>query len=127
LLQFLEQTVPACSAKVSHTNVPSCTTWFRQITKYVTKYDVNLHSTEQDTTPIVFLISWQVVPYRTCGGTCCPMGSTPKIQSLADSSTSCHDGINHLHHFDHCSNHSIDPHTVNLHLDGWKTTTLTQR
>jgi hypothetical protein len=30
--------VPAYNAKVSRTNVPSCTMWFRQFTKYVTKY-----------------------------------------------------------------------------------------
>jgi hypothetical protein len=29
LLWFPEQIVPACSAKVSYTNVPSCTMWFR--------------------------------------------------------------------------------------------------
>jgi hypothetical protein len=68
------------------------------------------HSTEQDTLPIVFLISRQVIPYRTCGGTCCSGVSTPKIQSLAESSTTCHDSINHLYHFNHCSNHSTDPH-----------------
>jgi hypothetical protein len=39
LLHFSEQMVPACSVKVSRTNVPSCTMWFRQIIKYVTKYD----------------------------------------------------------------------------------------
>jgi hypothetical protein len=123
--------VPACSAKVSRTNTPSCTMWFRQITKYVTcmtpKNDAHPHSSKQDTQPITFLISRQVIPYRTRGGTCCPGLSTPKIQSLADSSTTCHDGISHLHHFNSCSNHSIDPHTVNSHLDGWRTTTLSKR
>jgi hypothetical protein len=85
------------------------------------------HSTEQDRQPIAVLISKQVIPYRTRGGTYCPGGgATPKIQSLADSSTICHDGINHLHHSNHCSNHSIDPHMINSHLDGWKTT-LSQR
>jgi hypothetical protein len=131
LLWFLKQTVPTCSAKVSRTNISSCTMWFRRFTKYderyVTKYDVILHSTEQDTQSIVFLISRQVIPYRTPGGTCCPGVSTPNIGSLADSSTTCHDSINHLHQFNHCSNHNIDPHTVNSHLDGWKTTTLSQR
>jgi hypothetical protein len=34
LLWFPKQTVPAYSAKVSHTNVPSYTMWFRQVTKY---------------------------------------------------------------------------------------------
>jgi hypothetical protein len=93
----------------------------------VTKYDDIPHSTEQDTQPIVFLISRQVVPYRTPGGTCFPGVSTPKVRSLADSSTTCHNGINHLHHSNHCSNHNIDPHMINSHLDGWETTTLSQR
>jgi hypothetical protein len=137
LLRFPEQMVPACNAKVSHINVPSCTMWERQFIKYVTKYDANSHSTEQntlpivfiisdvnphsieqDTQPIVFLISRQVVLYRTCGGTYYPAVSTPKIQSLVDLSTTCHDAINHLYHSNRCSNHSIDPHTVNSHLDG---------
>jgi hypothetical protein len=124
LLRFPEQMVPACSAKVSRTNVPSCTIWFRRFTKYVTKYDVIPHSTEQDTLPMAFLISRQAVRYLTRGGTCCPRVSTPKIQSLADSSTTCHDAINYLHHFNHCTNHSNDPHMANSHLNGWETTTL---
>jgi hypothetical protein len=48
------------------------------------------HSTEHDTQPIAYLISKQVVPYRTRGGTCCPTGSTPKIRSVADSSMTSH-------------------------------------
>jgi hypothetical protein len=68
------------------------------------------------TLPILFLISKLDVPYRTCGGTCCPGVSTPKIQSLANSSTTCHDGINHLHHSNHYSNHSIDPYTRSSHI-----------
>jgi hypothetical protein len=44
------------------------------------------HSFEQDTLPTAFLISKQVVPYRTRGDTCCPGVSTLKTQSLADSS-----------------------------------------
>jgi hypothetical protein len=118
---------PACSAKVSRTNVPSCTMWDRRFTMYVTKYDVILHSTEQDTLPIVFQISKQDSPYQTRGGTCCPGVYTPKIRSLADLSTTCHDGINHLHHSNHCSNHIINPHMITSHLDGWKTTMLSQR
>jgi hypothetical protein len=81
-------------AIVSRTNVPSCTMWFRQFTKYVTKYDHKVwwhpHSTEHDTQHITFLISKQVVLYRTRGDTCCPGVSTPKIQSLADSSMTNH-------------------------------------
>jgi hypothetical protein len=94
LLWFPEQTIPACSAKVSRTNVPSCTMWFRQFTKHVTKYDHKVwchpHSTEHHTQPITYLISKQVIPYRTCGGTCCPRVSTPKIWSLADLSMTDH-------------------------------------
>jgi hypothetical protein len=118
---------PSCSAKVSWTNDPSCTMWLRHVTKYDTKYDVNPHSNEKDKLPRVFLISKQVVPYQTCGGICCLGVSTPKIQSLVNSSITCHDGINHLHHSIHCSNHNIDPHTVKSHLNGWETTTLSQR
>jgi hypothetical protein len=40
----------------------------------------------QDILTRAFLISQQAVPYRTCGGTCCPGVSTPKIRSLAYSS-----------------------------------------
>jgi hypothetical protein len=123
LLRFPKQMVPACSAKVSYTNVPSCTTWERNFTKY----DVISHPIEQDTLPIVFLISRQAVPYQTRGGTCCHGLSTPKIRSLADSSTTCYDSINHLHYSNHYSNHNINPHTVNSHLDEWETTTLSQR
>jgi hypothetical protein len=72
------------------TNVPSCTMWFRKFTKYVTKTNhkvwCHLHSTEHDTQSIAYLISKQVIPHRTCGGTCCPGVSTPKIRSLVDSS-----------------------------------------
>jgi hypothetical protein len=88
LLWFPEQMVPTCSAKVSHTNVPSCTMWFRQFTKSITKYDHKVwchqHSTEHDTQPMAYLISKQAVPYRTRGDTCCPGVSTPKIRSIED-------------------------------------------
>jgi hypothetical protein len=90
LLRFLEQMIPACSAKVSCTNVPSCTMWFRQFTKFDHKLWCHTHSTKHDTQPIVFLISKQVVPYWTHGSTCCPGVSTTKIQSLPDSSMTNH-------------------------------------
>jgi hypothetical protein len=48
------------------------------------------HSSKQGTLPTASLISKQVVPYRTRGGTCCPGLSTPKTQSLADSSMTIH-------------------------------------
>jgi hypothetical protein len=116
---------PACSAKVSRVDMryhgPSCTMWAWA------KSEAISHSSEQNTLPIVFLISKQAVLYQTRGGTCYPGESTPKIRSLADSSTTCHDGINHLHHSNHYSNHSIDPHSIKPHLDGWETTSLTLR
>jgi hypothetical protein len=94
LLRFPEQMVPACSAKVSRTNIPSCTTWFRSFRKYVTKTDHKVwchpHSTEHDIQPIVFLISKQAIPYRTCDGTCCPGVSTPNYWSLTHSSITNH-------------------------------------
>jgi hypothetical protein len=49
---------PTYSAKVFRTNVPSCTMWERRLTKY----DAIPHPTEQDTLPIVFLISRQAIP-----------------------------------------------------------------
>jgi hypothetical protein len=77
-----------------HTVAPFCTMWFRQFTTKVTQTGhtdrSHPHSTEYDTQPIAYLISKQVVPYRTRGGTCCPGGSTPKIRSLADSSMTSH-------------------------------------
>jgi hypothetical protein len=89
LLRFPEQTVPTCCAKVSHTNVPSCSMWFRQFIKYVTKYNHKVwchpHSKEHDTHPIAYLISKQAIPYQTRGGTCYPGVSTPKIRSLVGS------------------------------------------
>jgi hypothetical protein len=72
---------------------PFCTMWFRQFTQNVTKTDhkdrSHPHSTEHDTQPIAYLISRQVVPYQTRGGTSCP-GVSTKIQSLADSSMTNH-------------------------------------
>jgi hypothetical protein len=88
LQRFPEQTIPPCSAKISHTNIPSYTMWFRQFTKYVTKNDHKVwchpQSTEHDTQPIACLISKQTVPYRTPSGACCPGVSTRKIWSFAD-------------------------------------------
>jgi hypothetical protein len=73
---------------------PFCTMWFRQFTKNVIKIDhkegIHPHSTEHDTQPTSYLISKQVVPYRTRGGTYYPGVSTPKIRSLADLSMTNH-------------------------------------
>jgi hypothetical protein len=74
------------------------------------------HSSEQGTLPIASLISKQVVPYRTRGGTCCPGVSSPKTHSLVDSSMTNmnREGRNLPHHFKPCSNHSIEPHHGHL-------------
>jgi hypothetical protein len=56
-----------------------------QITFYVFPY-----TTEQESQPIAVLISKQTIPYRTRGGTYCAGVSTPKIQSLADSTVTNH-------------------------------------
>jgi hypothetical protein len=73
---------------------PFCTMWFRQFTQNVTKMGhkdrSHPHSTEHDTQHIAYLISKQVIPYRTRGDTCCPGVSTPKTQSLADLSLTSH-------------------------------------
>jgi hypothetical protein len=103
---------------------PSCTRWLMQYTQYITQIYASPHSTEHDMLPTAFLISKKAIPYQTRGGTCCSGVSTPKIRSLAYSSTTCHYGINRLHPFNHCSNHSIDPHTTKSHHDGWKTKLL---
>jgi hypothetical protein len=71
-----------------------CTMWFRQFTQNVTQTNhidwSHPHTTEHDTQPIAYLISKQAIPYRTCGGTCCPGVSTPMTHSLADSSMTNH-------------------------------------
>jgi hypothetical protein len=48
------------------------------------------HLSEQGTLPTTSLISKQVILYRTRGGTCCPVVSTPMTRSLADSSMTNH-------------------------------------
>jgi hypothetical protein len=94
LLQFSNKWSPLAVLRFPTQNIPSCTMWFRQFTKNVTKTDHKVwcypHSTDHDTHPTAYLISKQVIPYRTRGGTCCPGVSTPKIQSLANSSITSH-------------------------------------
>jgi hypothetical protein len=93
-LWFPDKRSPLTVLRFPTQNIPSCTMWFRQFTKYVTKSSHNVwchpHSPEHDTQPIVFLISRQAVPYRTHVGTCCPRVSTPEILSLVDSSMTSH-------------------------------------
>jgi hypothetical protein len=95
LLWFPNKWSPLAVLRFPAQSGPSCTMWFMQFTKNVTKTDhkdrSHPHSNEHDTQPIANLISKQAVPYRTRGGTCYPGVSTPKIQSLADSSI-----INHI-------------------------------
>jgi hypothetical protein len=116
LLLFPDKRSPLVMLRFPAQNVPSCTMWFSQFTKYVTKTYHKVwyhpHSTEHDTQPTSYLISKQGVPYRTRGGTCCPRVSTPKIRSLVDSSlqVTSPDGIQPSPPFYPCSNHSIDPH-----------------
>jgi hypothetical protein len=87
---FPHKVAPLAVLRFSAQSDPFCTMWFRRFTKNVTKTGhkdrSHPHSTEHDTQPITYLISKQVVPYRTRGGTCCPVGSTPKIRSLANPS-----------------------------------------
>jgi hypothetical protein len=87
-------TVPLAVLRFPAQSGPFCTMWFRQFTQNITKTfhkdRIHPHSTEHDTQPIAYLISKQVILYRTRGGTCCPVVSTPKIQSLADSSMTNH-------------------------------------
>jgi hypothetical protein len=82
------------------------------------------HSPEQDTLSTASLISRQVVPYQTHGGTCCSGVSTPKTRSLADSSITVHTTWRNP------SASTISAHaqttasiltTVKSHLNGWET------
>jgi hypothetical protein len=94
LLQFPEKWFPLAVLTFPTQNGPSCTMWFRQFTKNVTKIYhkvwCHTHSTEHNTQPTTYLISKQVVPYWTRGDTCCPRVSTPKIRTSADSSMTNH-------------------------------------
>jgi hypothetical protein len=94
LLRFIEKWSPLAMLRFPAQSDTSCTMWFRQFTKNVTKTDhkdrSHPHSTEHDTQPIAYLISEQVIPYWTHGSTCCPGVSTPKIWSLADPSMTNH-------------------------------------
>jgi hypothetical protein len=94
LLRFPDKWSPLAVITFLAQSGPSCTIWFRQFTKKVTKTGhkdrSHPHSTVHDTHPIAYLISKQVVPYRTHAGTCCPGVSTPKIRSLANSSMTNH-------------------------------------
>jgi hypothetical protein len=84
------------------------------------------HSNEQDTLPTTSLISKQVISYRTRGGTYCPGVSTPKTQSLADSSITIHitrwnPTVSIIPTYAQTTTSILT--TVTSHHDGWKTNT----
>jgi hypothetical protein len=94
LLQFSTHSGPACGAEVSRTQWPL----LHHVVQAVhiechtdgSHRQEPSHSTEHDTQHIAYLISKQVVPYRTRSDSCCPVVSTPKIRSLVDLSIISH-------------------------------------
>jgi hypothetical protein len=113
---------------------PFYTMWFRQFTQNVTQTGhtdrSHPHSIEHDTQPIAYLISKQVVPYWTRGGTCCPGVSTSKIQSLADSSRTSHitwhnPTISTIPSLLKSQHWSL-PWSNHISTDGWSSLTKTQ-
>jgi hypothetical protein len=80
------------------------------------------HSFEQGTLPTTSLIIKQAVPYQTCGGTSCPGVSTPKTQSLADSSMTNHKPWRSQHFPPFQSllkpQHRISPRSPHITTDG---------
>jgi hypothetical protein len=125
---------PSYNAKVSPHKGPSCTTWF--LSTLCTLF----RTTEQGTFPKAILISKQPVSYRTRGDTCCPGGSAPKNQFLADSSKTNHISwmtkppppfqilVNPLHGqltSRRMENHNSPiNHKSTQHHEGWKTCTM---
>jgi hypothetical protein len=87
----------------------------------------NSHSSKQGTLPTTSLISKQAISYQTRGGSYFPRVSTPKTQSLVDSSMT-----NHIT-WQNPTVSTIASHaqttasiltTATSHHDGWKTNTL---
>jgi hypothetical protein len=76
--------VPASSATVF-----SCLEPLLHLLDHITSC-IFSHTAKQDSQPIASVISKQVDPYHTFGGTCCPRVSTPKTRSLADLSMTNH-------------------------------------
>jgi hypothetical protein len=74
---------PLAMLRFPYISSPSCTLRIRS-------RSVSFPTPPSKTQPIAALISKQVIPYRTRGGTCCPTVSTPKTRSLADSSMTNH-------------------------------------
>ena len=112
---------PACNAKVS-----SCLEPLLHHVDQVT-FCVFPHTIKQDWQPIASLISKQVVPYQTRGGTYCPRVSTPKTRSLADLSMTNHISwwiptVSTIPNLAQTTASNLT--TVTSHRDGWKTRTL---
>jgi hypothetical protein len=74
LLRFPAHSGPACNAEVSHTQRPLLHHVVQAVHKEGHTDRSHPHSNEHDTQPITYLISKQVIPYQTRGGTCCPGG-----------------------------------------------------
>jgi hypothetical protein len=113
--------VPACSAKVS--------SWIKPLLHLVDQitFCVFPHTIEQDSQPTASLISKQAIPYQTRGITYCSGVSTPKTQSLADSSIMNHNTwriptISTI--LTHAQTTASNLTTVTSHHDEWKTNTL---
>jgi hypothetical protein len=130
-----------CFFSANRYHGPSCTMWAWA------NDNATSHSSEQYTLPTTSHISKQVIPYRTRDDTCYPGMSTPKIQSLADSSMTNHNtwrnptvstisnlaqttasNLNHSHLTprwmeDQYSQHSTQ---AKLNIIKWKTCTMTQ-
>jgi hypothetical protein len=118
---FLVTWVPTYSAMVS--------LWLKPLLHLVDQimFCVFPHTTKQDSQPTTPLISKQAVPYQTCGSTWCPVVSTPKTRSIADSSITNHNTWRNptvstipTHAQTTVSNLA----TITSHHDVWKTNTL---
>jgi hypothetical protein len=88
------RTVPACNAKVSHTKWPPLHHMVQAVHKDCHKdWSQSMVPSPLNRawhTAYSLPISKQTVPYRTRGGTSCPVVSTPKIRYLADLSLTIH-------------------------------------
>ena len=87
----------------------------------------NSHSSEQGTLPTASLISKQVIPYRTRGGTYCPRVSTTMTRSLADLSMTNHitwriPTVSTIPSLAQTTSSNLT--TATSHHDRWKTNTL---
>jgi hypothetical protein len=113
--------VSTSSAKVS--------SWLKPLLHLVDQimFYVFPDTAEDDSLPVASLISRQVVPYQTRGGTYCLGVSTPKTQTIVDSSMT-----NHITWWNptvstiptHAQTTTSILTTVASHHDGWKTKTL---